>query len=80
MKLVCGLVESVCDDTCLFWDFRYLKLNCNLSLKSKLNCRCLCAKLPKNTMHPIVETSERFILMRLEAIAMKCQSSHLGVL
>ena len=64
MEFVCGLVESVCNNTHLFWDFRYL-MNCNLSVKRKLNCGHLSGKLRKNTRRPMVETSERFLLMRL---------------
>ena len=77
MKFVCGLVESVCNNTRSLWDFRYLKINCNLSVKSKLSCRCLSAKLPKNNMHPMVEKSERFFLMRL--LQWNVKSSHLSV-
>ena len=65
MKFVCGVFENVYDNARLFWDFRYLKINCNLSVKSKLNGKRLSGKLPKNTRHPMVETSERLFLMRL---------------
>ena len=54
-----------CDNTCIFWDFRYLKRNGNLSVKSKFNCRRLTRELPKSTRHRMVEKSERFFLMRL---------------
>ena len=60
MKFVCGLVENVCNNTSSFWDFRHLKVNCNLSVKHKLNCRRLFRKLPRNNRHPMVETSGRF--------------------
>ena len=53
------------DNTRLFWDFRYLKINGNLSVKSKFNCRRLTRELPKNTRHRMVEKSERFFLMML---------------
>ena len=65
MKFVCGLNENVCDNTRLFWDFRYLKVSCNLSVKCKLNCRRLFGKLPRNDRHLIVKTSKRFFLMGL---------------
>ena len=44
----------------LFWDFSYVKINCNLSVKSKFNYRRLSTKLPKNTRHSMVEESETF--------------------
>ena len=78
IKFVCGLVQSVRNNTSLFWDFRYLKVNCNLSVKSKLSCRCLSAKLSKNTRHPMIETCKRFFLMRLLQWSVK--SSRPGVL
>ena len=65
MKFLCGLVENVCNHTRSFWDFRYLKVNCNLCVKRKLNCRRLFGKLRKNNRHPMVETSEAFFLMKL---------------
>ena len=37
----------------------------NLSVKCKLNCKCLFGKLPRNNRHPMVETFERFVLMGL---------------
>ena len=76
MNFVCGLVASFA--ITLAWGFRYLKINCNLSAKSKLNCRRLSTKLPKNTRHdPIVEKSETFFLMRL--LQWNVQSSCPGV-
>ena len=71
-KFVCGLVESVCYKTRLFWDFRYLKITWNLSVKSKLKCWRLSPKLPKNTRHPIWKIHIN------EAIAMKCQKQSCG--
>ena len=49
MQFVCGLVKSFAT-TPAFRDFRYLKINCNLNVKSKFNCRRLSRKLPKNAM------------------------------
>ena len=82
MKFLCGLDENICDNTRSFWDFRYLKVDCNLSVKRKLNCRRLFGKLPRNNKHPMVETFERFILIgllqrnvkssRLEVFCKKC--------
>ena len=43
-EVVCGLVENVCNNTHLFCDFRYLKINCNFSVKSKVKCRRLSKK------------------------------------
>ena len=59
------LVENVCNNTPSFWDFRYLKVNCNCSVKHKLNCRCLFGNWPRNNRHAIVETSDRFFLTGL---------------
>ena len=66
------------NNTRLFWDFRYLKINCNLSVKSKFYCRCLPLKLPKYTRHSMVEKSGRFFLMRL--LLWNVKSSCPGVL
>ena len=60
MKIVCGLVENICDNSCSFWDFRYLKVNCNLMVKHILNCSRLFGN-----RHPMFKTSERYFLMGL---------------
>ena len=60
MKIVCGLVENICDNSCSFWDFRYLKVNCNLNVKRILNCSRLFGN-----RHPMFKTSERYFLMGL---------------
>ena len=60
---------------CLIQIQLYLKINCKLSAKSKLNCRRLSTKLPKNTRHSMVEKSESLFN---EAIAMKCQKLSSG--
>ena len=71
MKFVHGLIEGICDNNHFFLRFQVLKVvvrlivNCNLSVKNKLNCRRLSTKLPKNTRHHMVELSERFFLIRL---------------
>ena len=80
MKFLCGLVDNVCDNTRSFWDFRHLKVNCNLSVKRI--CRRLFGKLPRNNRHCMVETFERFVLIgllqrnvkssRLEVFCKKC--------
>ena len=55
----------------------YLKVNWNCNVKHKLNSRCLFGKLPRNSRHCMVETSERFLLMGLLQQIVK--SSHLEV-
>ena len=65
MKFVCGLVESCIITLAYFEISRYLKINFNLSVKSKFYCRCLPLKLLKYSRHSIVEKSGRFFLMRL---------------
>ena len=68
MKFVCGLVESVCDNTRLSWDFRYLKINCNLSVNSSVDI--------------FLRNSQKMLgiwkILFNEAIAMKCQKQSSG--
>ena len=60
MKSVCGFVENVCDNTYLFWNFRYLVILWNLSVKGTLNWGHMLGNYQK-ILGIMKETSERLL-------------------